>query len=76
MKVPKRYQGALFSTLMGSTMALLMSFTLTGINTGFFDPGFWGRWMGAFLVSLVVSIPTAVLVAPVIRRIVAALSEE
>ena len=76
MKLPKRLQGVVFVALTGFAMVLFMSFALTGINTGFFSVGFWSRWLRAFLVGFTVSTPVALLVAPVIRRIVADMVEE
>ena len=76
MKIPKRFEGLVSITLMAMVMVLLMSFALTGINTGFFSAGFWGRWLRAFLVGFGVSFPVALLVVPVIRRMVSAIVEE
>lgn len=75
MKVSKRFAGILFSLMMAGSMAFVMSFALTGINTGFADSGFWLRWMRAFLIGFSVAFPTATLLTPLVRRIVASLAE-
>ncbi len=51
-----------------------MSFVLTLINLGLV-PEFFERWARAFFIGFVVSLPTSMIVIPVVRRIVNKLTE-
>ncbi|MDA1283473.1 MAG: DUF2798 domain-containing protein [Proteobacteria bacterium] len=44
MKFPKKYSQALFIFFMGFGMSIIMSFTITYINTGM-DIDFLSRWV-------------------------------
>ena len=70
MTIPRKYSPLLFATLMGATMSFIMSLTLTLINVGFVS-SFFQIWFRAFTMSFIVSIPTALIVAPVAQKIVA-----
>lgn len=74
-KLPKRYAPYLFGLLLSG----MMSFIVAGIATvralGFVD-GVMFNWMTAWLGAWVVAFPAVLVVAPLVRRIVAAVVED
>jgi hypothetical protein len=74
-KLPSRYAPYLFGLLLSG----LMSFIVAGIATiralGFVD-GVLFNWITAWLGAWVVAFPAVLVVAPLVRRIVAAVVEE
>ena len=75
MKVSRKYSGILFGVLMGVFMALIMSFFLMLINVGI-NPNFPLIWVRAFGIGAGIGIPTAILIAKYVRRIVDNLTSE
>jgi len=71
--IPARYAHIAF----GFTLSCFMSFLISGIATfraaGFVE-GFFGLWIGAWLTSWAVAFPIVLVVAPIARKIVAALT--
>ncbi len=65
----RRGGNLLFVILMATTMSLVMSFAMTLVNSGF-NSAFLDRWMRSFGIGLLVSVPTALLIVPVLRRFV------
>jgi len=63
--------------LFGFLLSGMMSFIISGIATframGAID-GFFGLWMSAWMLSCAVAFPTVLVVAPVVRRLVARLT--
>lgn len=72
MKVPKKYEGILFAFVMSLLMALLMSGVLTAVFTGV-DKFFFAHWMNGFIHAWPIAFPAIFVIAPLVRRIVAAL---
>lgn len=68
-KIPRKYAGYLIGAMMAVTMGFLMSGVVTFINLGL-THDFLGRWMHAFLRSVVVALPLALIVAPPIKSFV------
>ena len=60
----------MFVTLMVLCMAGVMSLVMTIANTGV-GPGLLGRWGRSFAIAFLVGWPTASVVVPMVRRIVA-----
>ncbi len=74
MKLSPRHAHALFITLMVFAMSLVISLAMTLLNSG--PDGFLAlRWLRSWGLSAVVAWPTAYLVVPVVRKIVAMVSE-
>lgn len=71
--IPHRFAPYLF----GFILSGLMSFMVSGISTflafGMID-GFFLSWMSAWLPSWCVAFPTVLVVAPIARKLVAALT--
>lgn len=74
MKIPARYAPILFSALLSAIMVLVVSAYVLLINQGF-HAGFVGLWLMSALKTWPVAFPTVALVAPVVRRVVAKLTE-
>lgn len=72
-RVPRRYAPVLSAFLMSGLMALLMSGVLIALNTGV-DAGFPHRWLRADLLAWPLAFPAALMIAPVVQRIVARLT--
>lgn len=69
---PARYAAVIFPVMMATTMACLMTFVVTTINTGM-DAGFLARWGQAFVFSWPIAVPSVMLVAPLCKRLTALL---
>jgi len=70
--IPARFAPVLFGLILSGLMSLLVSGVATFRALGL-PPGFVAAWVGAWLPSWAVAFPTVLVVAPVTRRIVAAL---
>ena len=55
--------------LMGVSLSLVMSFTMTVVMVGF-TPIFMRAWFTGFVVGSLVSIPTSLILGPLITKIV------
>ena len=73
-KLPKKRFHLVFSLLMGAMMISLMTLVITLINVGWV-PDFLERWLRAFLIAYVVGVPVIYFLAPLARRLTAALVE-
>ncbi|MEM9133950.1 MAG: DUF2798 domain-containing protein [Actinomycetota bacterium] len=69
--VPARWSTITFVLLLSGLMTLIVSGISTARNLGV-DDGFVGDWLSAFASSWPVTFPTALVVIPLVRRIVAA----
>jgi hypothetical protein len=49
-----------------------MSLTLTLVNVGF--DGFLEKWPRAFIIGFIVSLPTSLIIIPIVRKIVGKLT--
>ncbi|HRD77105.1 MAG TPA: DUF2798 domain-containing protein [Hyphomicrobiaceae bacterium] len=60
--------------IFGALLTCLMSLVVAGVATWKalgFSPDFFARWLAAWLPSWAVAFPTVLVVAPLVRRIVA-----
>lgn len=73
MKLHPRYAPVLFGGLLSTIMVTVVSGLLLFLNEGF-RPGFATQWLTNFLRSWPVAFPTALVVAPWVRRIVSRLT--
>jgi len=69
MKVPRKYRNGVIGVLMGLIMSLVMSFTMTLINIGLV-PYFFSAWLKGFIIGSIVSIPTSLVVGPIIQKLI------
>ncbi len=69
MKVNKKYTPYLFALLMGVSMGLVMSFSMTALNSGF-TQDFLARWLKSFIGGITIGIPTAIMVSSPINRFI------
>lgn len=75
MTINKKYYTILFATFVSVGMSFFMSLALTLINVGFV-PNFWEIWLIAFVVSFWVSLPTSLILIPIIKKIVDKLTSD
>ena len=75
MKINPKYTDLLFAFFMSVLMALLMSGVLTAIHLGF-TQNFISMWLHAFILAWPITFPSIVLLAPIVRKIVASLIEQ
>lgn len=73
MKLHPRYAPVLFGGLLSTIMVTVVSGLLLLLNEGL-GPAFAAHWLKNFLTSWPVAFPTALVVAPWVRRIVASLT--
>jgi hypothetical protein len=74
MKIPQKYAGLLFAFVMSLLMAFLMSGVLTAVFVGV-DGQFIAHWMNGFIHAWPIAFPAILVVAPLVRKIVATLTE-
>ena len=72
IKLPARFQHVLFALLLSGLMSMLVSAVATWNAVGLID-GFPAKWLTAWLSSWVVAFPAVMVVAPLVRRVVARL---
>lgn len=70
IKFDKRYAVVLFVTIMVFAMSFVISLALTVIRVGFVN-GFLTIWLRNWALAAIVAWPTAMLVVPAARQIVA-----
>jgi len=68
MKIAKKYSIILFAALTSLGMSFSMSLTLTLVNVGL--AGFLEKWPRAFIIGFIVSLPTSLIITPIVRKIV------
>jgi len=69
LKIDKKYSTILFGIFVSLGMSFAMSLVLTLINLGLVSD-FFEKWLGAFAVGFVVSLPTSLVIVPFARKIV------
>lgn len=73
-KLPKRFAPILFGLLLSGMMSFVVSGLTTFRSIGFVD-GFLFTWITAWLGSWAVAFPVVLFVAPLVRRIVARVTQ-
>ena len=68
--LPKRLEGLTFGFLVSAMMSFIVSGIATALAAGV-APGFFVLWMSTWLPSWAIAFPTILVVAPMVRRIVA-----
>jgi hypothetical protein len=74
MLTPRQAQLA-FVPLMVTAMSAIISFTMTVLHHGF-APGLLDAWLGSWLLAFVVALPTAWVVVPAVRGLLARLTRQ
>jgi hypothetical protein len=72
--IPARFAPILFGLILSGLMSCVVSGIATWRALGA-HPGFTGDWAGSWIVSWAIAFPTVLIVAPIARRIVAALTK-
>jgi Protein of unknown function (DUF2798) len=72
--IPARLAPILFGLILSGLMSCVVSGISTWRALGA-HPGFIGDWAGSWIVSWAIAFPTVLIVAPIARRIVAALTK-
>ena len=70
MKFPARYSHLLFGALLSAIMVMIVSGTVVLVNSGF-NHDFFVRWFRGFGTAWPIAFPTVLIVAPLVRRVVA-----
>lgn len=71
--IPQRYANLVFALLLSG----IMSFIVSGLSTfraAGWTPEAWMLWLGNWVTSWAIAFPIVVVVAPLVRRIVARLT--
>ena len=71
--IPARFAPVLFGFILSGLMSCVVSGIATWRALGV-HPGFIGDWAGSWIVSWAIAFPTVLIVAPITRRIVGALT--
>jgi Protein of unknown function (DUF2798) len=71
--IPARFAPVLFGLILSGLMSCVVSGIATLRALGL-HPGFVGDWMGSWAISWAIAFPTVLIVAPITRRIVGALT--
>ncbi|MFN3644272.1 MAG: DUF2798 domain-containing protein [Gemmobacter sp.] len=71
--IPARFAPILFGLILSGLMSCIVSGIATVRAVGL-PPGFFALWMGAWAPSWAVAFPAVLLIAPLARRIVGALT--
>jgi hypothetical protein len=71
--IPARFAPVLFGLILSGLMSCVVSGIATWRAVGA-QPGFIGDWAGSWMVSWAIAFPTVLIVAPITRRIVGALT--
>ena len=71
--IPKRYAHIAFGFLLSGMMSFLISGISTFLAVGAHQ-GFFSEWIGAWLPSWAVAFPIVLVLAPLARRLVAAIT--
>ena len=74
MRIPARYAPILFGALLSMIMVTLVSAFVLAINQGF-HPGFLEQWWKSCLTTWPVAFVAVTLLAPLVRRTVARVTE-
>lgn len=69
---PQKKFHLVFSLLMGAMMIFVMTFVITLVNVGY-TQAFLRTWMKAFGIAYVVGVPVIFFLAPVARKLSAAI---
>lgn len=72
-KIPARFAPVLFGALLSSIMVTVVSGVVLLLNKGLAE-GFLTAWLQSFLTAWPVAFPTVLLVAPLVRKLVARLT--
>jgi hypothetical protein len=73
-KLDRRYSSLLNALLMAIILPFFMTFVVSAINIGFADR-LIGAWMKTWLIASVAAFPLIVILAPLIKRLIAAVTE-
>jgi len=73
-KIPRKYSGFVMGAVMSVVMGFIMSFVVTFLNLGFVD-NFFQRWIFAFLGTLPIGFPVALIVTPTVKALIDRISE-
>ena len=68
MKISKKYYSLILGVILSLIMSIIMSFVITVMNLGFAD-NFFYKWGEAFLAGFAISLPIALAVVPIARKI-------
>lgn len=73
MKIPNRYAPVLFGALLSAIMVCVVSGAVLAMNQGLHE-GFLQQWLRSGAMTWPIAFPTVTLVAPWVRKAVAALT--
>ena len=73
MRIPNRFAPLVFGAVLSAVMVAFVSAFVLAINQGF-GPQFAGQWLRSCATTWPVAFPTVTLIAPWVRRFVAAVT--
>jgi hypothetical protein len=69
MKIPKKFAPLLFAVCMALIFPFVVTFFIVLLNVGF-SHDFLFRWAKSYAVTVVIALPTILLISPLIRKFV------
>lgn len=73
MAIHPRYASLLFGVILSAVMVTIVSGTVLALNQGI-TPDFLPRWAKSFAGTFPIALPTVLVVAPMVRRLVCRLT--
>jgi len=73
--IPAKFAPVLFAFLLSGLMSLIVS-SIATVRAVVIGDGFLGLWMSSWASSWVIAFPAVLVVAPIVRRLVAALTRD
>jgi hypothetical protein len=74
LKIPKKYSGVVMGGMLSIIMGLIVSFVVTATNVGFTED-FLKRWMIAYLATLPIAFPVALIITPIVKGFIDQITE-
>lgn len=75
MRIPARYSNVLFGGLLSIIMVTVISGAVVLVTQGF-GPDFPAHWLKGFATAWPIAFPTALVVAPFVRKVVTKLTSD
>lgn len=74
MRVPVKYSNLIFGGLLSTIMVTIISGTVVLVNQGV-TPEFTHQWLKGFATAWPIAFPSVLVLAPMVRKIVATITE-
>lgn len=66
-KIPKKYSGVVMGGVISIIMVFIVSFVVTLTNVGLFADDFLRKWLVAYLATIPIAFPAAIIITPIVK---------